>query len=388
MRKLDSEIENIKNKNEAIQEILTGAESILSLKHLVKLRECANEISGIIKKIDENKSNIAKLREENAPTLSLLEKPLRQVKVKIIGGFGILNIIKKLKKDIDNADFYKKLNEIEKSYKELLHLVKRLASRLYRFFTSKILRITLVGLTIVSCIICLLNEILAFYDFDLIIKRVFPFSFLMTIAIMMIIRWSIIKLSCMPTWTLDALLAQPKTERIESIKLSIEQKKIGRSELIEMVKIFSERWLHYHKHYWNLAIKTFTVTVSLMALPFILSNFFKDPNLMKNTASFPLISMIITVFLMMVLKSEEARVHNMDLKIKSIKEALSENIFSDFDPQIFSNAFINKFNRYKAENLVLFLFIILISAALVETILIYKGIILTPSQIMQNSANQ
>ena len=188
-------------------------------------------------------------------------------------------------------------------------------------------------------------------------------------------------------WTLGELLAPHKAKRKKSIRLSLAQEENKqkeknkqkeenkqREEMLNMIKTYYERHQYYHTHYWKLVIKVFSMIIALMYLPFLMTYYFDASTTIYSLP--PLVSAFIVVFLIMGLKSEEAQLHNIELKINCLIEVLSES-YADFDPTIFSNSklFWNKLNRYKVVNLVLFLLVGLSLVAITEGILLISEII-------------
>jgi len=183
-------------------------------------------------------------------------------------------------------------------------------------------------------------------------------------------------------WLLGELLAPYKAKRKKNIRFTLAQKKEEkekiRKETIEMIKLFYERHQYYHTHYWKLVIKVFTVIITLMTLPFFMKKYFPEADQILYSLP-PIVSIFITIFLIMGLKSEEAQLHNIELKTNCLLEALSEN-YSNFDPTIFSNAgFISALNRYKMVNMVLVLLVGLSIVSIIEGLLIALGkIVINP----------
>ena len=179
-------------------------------------------------------------------------------------------------------------------------------------------------------------------------------------------------------WTLGELLAPHKVKRKKRIRDSFVQtegdgkrkeKENIRKETIDMIKIFYDRHQYYHTHYWKLVFRVFSVIITLITVPFIMIKYFYAGPFLLSIP--PLISVFVTVFLIMGLKSEEAQMHNVELKTNCLMEVMSEN-YSNFDPTAFSNPklFWNKLNRHKVANLVLFLLLGLSLVAIIEGVLI------------------
>jgi hypothetical protein len=115
----------------------------------------ATKIANILSAFDENEfRKIYALQKTNATTCKILESRLEEVKDAIDGSFDIFYNINEMRKNLSahNAYFYEMLNDIEKSYKTILNLVKRAINKWYKFITAKSLIITFVILTIVSLI--------------------------------------------------------------------------------------------------------------------------------------------------------------------------------------------------------------------------------------------
>ena len=173
------------------------------------------------------------------------------------------------------------------------------------------------------------------------------------------------------SWTLDEFVIKHKVKRKKSIRDDLRKGFIKRDEIIEMLKIFSERYQHWHTHYWKLVIKSFVVLLSLMALPVILPKNFEIINV-DILRFFPFLAMLLTIVLYLVLTAEKSQLHNIELKIKILIEVLSNN-FTDFDPNIFNFRFSGLLSRYQMANWVLYLFFFLGCSAGVESIFIWRG---------------
>jgi len=133
--------------------------------HLEYLNRDAKKIAGYLNRFDKSTFNlISERKKTKSPTDNIFEDHLREIK-KIIERkspytylkyeYGVLQNIKELKKDssIYNSDFYKVLRDIEKSYKTIFNLDKRIINKWYKFITSKSLITTLIVLTLISLII-------------------------------------------------------------------------------------------------------------------------------------------------------------------------------------------------------------------------------------------
>ena len=175
------------------------------------------------------------------------------------------------------------------------------------------------------------------------------------------------------TYTLAEFVAEPKVKRKKSIRLDLKKGITNRDELKEMINIFSGHYQHWHTHYWKLVIRAFGTIISLMALAVILPKNYDIVNV-KMLILFPIASIAMAIVFFLVLKAEEAQLHNLELKIKSLLEVLSHN-YTDFDPTIFTFKFIDTLNRYQMVNWVLYLLIVLGCIAVVEGILIWNGCI-------------
>jgi len=122
---------------------------------LNSLHNRATSIAKILDKFDKSIFDIIRIRrKKNDSTSEILEEPLLKVGKEITDDYyGILSLIKGKRDDQSkSADFYKVLYDIEKSYKTILNIVKRITNKWYRFITAKGLITTFVILTIVSLI--------------------------------------------------------------------------------------------------------------------------------------------------------------------------------------------------------------------------------------------
>jgi hypothetical protein len=174
-------------------------------------------------------------------------------------------------------------------------------------------------------------------------------------------------------YTLAEITRPYKEERKRTIREGIKNGTIEQEEILEIVKMLSEKWQYYHQHYWGMVIKTIIAAVALLTVPYVLIT--ENGSLVPEILliAFPLIGGVAAVFAIMALKSEEAQIHNIDLKIKSLLESLSEN-YADFSMNIFSKqSFVSMLNNRQAMNLVLFPLGALGVAAIIEIILILTG---------------
>jgi len=138
-----------------------------------------------------------------------------------------------------------------------------------------------------------------------------------------------------------------------------------------MIKTLESKWRYYHSHYWRMVINAILATLVMIALPYIIR---RDTGTAADiTIIFPIISVLLAGFCVTALKGEEARLNNIELKVQSLCEAISD-AFADFEPSQFSGfSVFSRLNKYRASNLVLYLFFLFGVIAIVEICMITMG---------------
>ena len=153
-----------KNKDLSLDNAITATSTAIrqntlekfSIYRLSSLYRKAIKIADILDIFDDDKfKTIYARKKANFSTNDFLEKHLKDVEDQIANDYyGIFQDIKEMRKNVsvENADFYKIFTDIEKSYKTILNIVKRIINKWYKFITAKSLIISLVVLSIVSLV--------------------------------------------------------------------------------------------------------------------------------------------------------------------------------------------------------------------------------------------
>ena len=172
-------------------------------------------------------------------------------------------------------------------------------------------------------------------------------------------------------WTYADLVRDKREERVEHLRRELSTDHITRDETIRMVETLEGKWQYYHSHYWRTVINAMIATLAMIALPYIIR---KDTGTVPElVAVFPAIAVVVAFFCVVALKGEEARLNNIELKVQSLSQALSD-AFVDFEPSQFSGIGVfSRLNTYRASNLVLYLFIVLGALAVLELFMILAG---------------
>ncbi|MDR0435901.1 MAG: hypothetical protein LBH11_03950 [Propionibacteriaceae bacterium] len=173
-------------------------------------------------------------------------------------------------------------------------------------------------------------------------------------------------------WTLASLVQPLVDEKVEGLRAELASGRIERGELVEMLRLVEERYHYYHNHYWGVVVKAVLAVLALIAVPYIIR---VDAGTVLSPVAvvFPALSLGVSVFCVLALKSEEARLNQLEFKAETVAVALS-GYYADFDPQRFTKvAIFKRMNKYRAANLVLFLFVILCLVAAAEAVMIVTG---------------
>ena len=172
-------------------------------------------------------------------------------------------------------------------------------------------------------------------------------------------------------WTLEDLVGPLRDDRVAALRGRLIDGSVSREEVIEMIKVVEQRSEYYHNHYWGVVVKAVIAVLAMIALPYVIR---VDTGALSPVAAvFPAVSLLVAGFCVVALKSEEARLNNYELKLSQLSQTLDET-YTDYDPSAFTKVGIfQRLNKYRAANLVLFLFIVLALIGLMELVMIVTG---------------
>ena len=149
----------MEDKNLSLDNAITVVSTAKDKNKLIHLRGLYEKLKGIEKILDifdERRIEAIQIRiKKGDSTSEILEEPLRKIENEITNKiYGILTCLKEKRDDQSkSADFYNVIYDIEKNYKTILNLIKRIVNKWYKFITSKSLIITFISLTSVSLIV-------------------------------------------------------------------------------------------------------------------------------------------------------------------------------------------------------------------------------------------
>ena len=156
------------------------------------------------------------------------------------------------------------------------------------------------------------------------------------------------------------------------------KEKIKISEKIDIIKLYHEDFVYRHTNYWGLVYKSMIAILGLLSLPYILYSTIYDAIILSL---FPVLSLIISIFSIILLESEAVRMESSRNQINQLLNSLSD----DFKEVPVDNLLKNNISLYrklvkgKITKKVLFLYVLLIIISFVELYLIVsKTIFILP----------
>ena len=176
---------------------------------------------------------------------------------------------------------------------------------------------------------------------------------------------------------LDELVKFRAKELLNSFEDNSVMSEALRKEILDILAIRFDDLRYVHKHFWSVFKWLFSVSLILIALPFLKSVFVVEINTsylpVLVALSLPCISAIFALLSLVVTKIESTDVQRKILSIRVLLNALNER-YDDFPKDFFTkqSAFFYLV-KYESVNMIIWAFLLIIAIALLETV--YFGII-------------